>query len=92
MTHCSIGTGVSLSVTMVTRTRTQAQARRVKMLREQFSLTQQAFASRARIARSTITMVESEQRGIGVDTAEKIASAFSVSPLWLLWGEGEENQ
>jgi transcriptional regulator with XRE-family HTH domain len=87
MTHCSRRKAVSDSPTMAG---VQSQAHRIKALREQHGLSQREFAKRAKVGKSTIAMVEMGQRGIGVDTAQRIARFASVSPLWLLWGEGEE--
>lgn len=62
---------------------------RIKLLRKQFGLTQQAFATRLKISQNTIAQYESGRIVPSNPTITLICETFKVNEQWLRNGEGE---
>ena len=58
-------------------------ARNIKLVRVQQELSQQAFAKKARVSVSYISMLERGKRVPPLDTLEVLAKALGVAPLYL---------
>ena len=58
----------------------------LKLLRIGKGLTQQQLADALELGQSTIGMIESKKREVGLDVLQKIADFFSVSTDFLLYG------
>ena len=57
---------------------------RIKSLRKEKGLSQEALACDANVARSTISMIETAQNDITLSKMKKIAEALNVEPYELL--------
>lgn len=58
-------------------------ARNIKLVRIQQKLSQQAFAKKARLSVSYVSMLERGKRVPPLDTLEVLAKALGVAPLYL---------
>lgn len=58
--------------------------KRIKFLREEKNLSQEALACDANVSRSTISMIETAQNDITLTKIKKIAVALGVEPFELL--------
>lgn len=65
---------------------------RIKLIREMSGLSQEAFGSRLRVTRSSVSLLESGKRQPSDRTIKLICSEFDVNEDWLRTGAGgEEN-
>lgn len=65
---------------------------RIKLIREMSGLSQEAFGSRLRVTRSSVSLLESGKRQPSDQTIKLICSEFDVNEDWLRTGAGgEEN-
>ncbi len=62
---------------------------RIRVIREQSGLTQDEFAKKIKLARNTITLIESGRRNPSERTLSDICQRFNVNKDWLLTGNGE---
>lgn len=62
---------------------------RIKQIRRELDLTQEAFASRIGSVQNTITGYESGRRNPSAPVVSLICREFNVSEEWLRTGEGE---
>ena len=62
---------------------------RIKKLREELKLTQQAFAERLNVKRDNIAGYESGRREPSAAALNNICKTFGVNEAWLRTGEGE---
>lgn len=61
---------------------------RIKQLREYLELSQSDFASKIYLERSTVSLIERQQRNITDRTIKDICREFNVNEQWLRSGEG----
>lgn len=61
---------------------------RVKQLRESLELSQSDFASKIYLERSTVSLIERQQRNVTDRTIKDICREFNVNEQWLRTGEG----
>ena len=66
--------------------------RRVEILRKGVGLSQQDLASRVGVGKSAISMVESGQRGLSVDSLYVLADVFGVSLDYLVGRDDVPNR
>lgn len=62
---------------------------RVKYLREQLELSQEAFGEKIALVRSGISNIESGKRGVSDRISKLICQEWRVNSDWLLEGKGE---
>lgn len=62
---------------------------RIKAVRKEMKLTQQAFADRLGIKQNTVALYEMGRSGIGDGMIKSICREFGVSETWLRTGEGK---
>ena len=62
---------------------------RIKKIRKGAGLTQQAFADKIGVTRSTVALYESGECGIGDAVVKLICKEFHINETWLRTGEGE---
>ncbi len=62
---------------------------RIRAIREEANLTQEEFGNNVRLARNTITLIESGRRNPSDRTLLDICERFSVNYEWLTTGNGE---
>jgi transcriptional regulator with XRE-family HTH domain len=62
---------------------------RVKKLRKELKLTQQAFSKIITISSGQIACIETEKRIVNDRTVKLICDSFQASEIWLKTGEGE---
>jgi len=58
--------------------------KRVQVLREQQGISQEAFAHKAGLHRTAISMIETSKRSSTLETIEKLAKALGVQPSELM--------
>lgn len=63
--------------------------RRVKLLREELEMSQEAFGERIALVRSGVSNIESGKRNVNDRTIKLICQEFYVNEEWLLEGKGE---
>ena len=61
---------------------------RVKQLRESLGLSQSDFASKIYLERSTVSLIERNQRNVTDRTIKDICREFNVNEKWLRTGKG----
>ncbi len=62
---------------------------RIKKLRKELVLTQQAFAERIGLKQNSIALIESGKRNISTQAILSICREFNVNEKWLRTGAGE---
>ena len=62
---------------------------RIKAIREDASLTQQAFANRLNVAKSAVVKWEGGARTVKGATLKAICAEFGINEEWLRTGDGE---
>jgi len=62
---------------------------RIKKLRKELSLTQQAFADKIGLKQNTIALIESGKRNTSDQSIFAICREFNVNESWLRTGEGQ---
>ncbi len=62
---------------------------RVKLLRKQFNLSQEAFGKRLGVTGAGISKIESGQRSLTEQMVILICKEFNINEAWLRHGEGE---
>lgn len=62
---------------------------RIKLVRKEAGLTQQDFANKLNISKSTIESIEYGRREMSDRTLKDICRVFHISELWLRTGEGD---
>lgn len=62
---------------------------RIKSLREDLNLSQEAFGAKIGLTRSGVSNIENGQRSVSERHIKLLVSAFHVSEQWLRTGEGE---
>lgn len=62
---------------------------RIKKIRQQLNLTQQAFAERIGMKQNSIALIESGKRNISDQAILSICREFKVNEKWIKTGEGE---
>lgn len=62
---------------------------RIKELRKELHLSQEAFAARVGLSRNFISAVEAGQRNISDRTIQSICRVYGVNDAWLRTGVGE---
>jgi len=62
---------------------------RIKKLRKELVLTQQAFAERIGLKQNSIALIESGKRNISTQAILSICREFNVNEKWLRTGSGE---
>lgn len=67
----------------------RAFGRRVRALRLEAGISQEALAERAGLHRTYVSSVERGQRNVGLDNIRKLAAALGVSPAQLFDDEGD---
>lgn len=61
---------------------------RIKQLREHLELSQSDFASKIYLERSTVSLIERQQRNVTDRTIKDICREFNANEQWLRTGEG----
>lgn len=61
---------------------------RIKQVRKEYGLTQEEFATRIGIAKSSVSLLESGRNNPGTQTIQLICQQFRVRKDWLLEGTG----
>jgi transcriptional regulator with XRE-family HTH domain len=62
---------------------------RIKLVRKNAGLTQQAFADKIGVKQNTVALYESGQCGVSDTALKMICREFSVDEQWLRTGEGD---
>lgn len=62
---------------------------RIRILRKQLKLSQEAFGERIGVSKGVIVNIELERAPVKDLTLKMICRTFNVNPLWLENGEGE---
>ncbi len=62
----------------------QAFGDRVRQIREQLGLSQEALAAQAKLHRTHISLIERGQRNVRLETVERLAKALRVQPADLM--------
>lgn len=62
---------------------------RIKKVRLHSGLTQEEFANRIRVTKSSVSSLESGRNNPSDRTIELICSKFGINPIWLKTGEGD---
>lgn len=62
---------------------------RIKKIRKDQQLTQEAFGNRIGITKSSVSLLESGKNSPSEQTQKLICAEFNVNEIWLLYGTGE---
>ena len=62
---------------------------RIKEIRKELGLTQQAFADKIGVKRNTVALYELGESGISDSVIKLICKEFHINETWLRTGEGE---